>query len=136
MTEVNTHAKFTIRLHLTEFIFKLEALKTKVASALEQCTSIKKMPPTESNNIIELLATALCLMLSESAGMAKDLCKLLPAGLPQKGAQTIACSRLENADKKAKRQFEKFITAFIEDADERKKVLAAFNADVDSIAEG
>ena len=105
-------------------------MRTNVAEALSQCTSIKKIDAVKPNTTIHLLATLLCLMLLELKEMAKDLFRLLPAGLPQRGAQKISCDRLKQAEIKAKKQFKNFVSSLITDSKERKKVIAAFNADV------
>jgi len=108
-------------------------MKTNVTTVLENCTSIKKDASIEPRIIIQLLATSLCLMLSESVGMAKDLFKIIPAGIPQKGAQKIACERLELAETRAKEQFKHFVSSLIINAKECEKVISAFNADINSI---
>ena len=108
-------------------------MKSNVTKALEKCTSFRKNAPTEPRIVVQLLATTLCLMLSELAGMAKDLFKIVPPGIPQQGVKKISCDRLKNVEKKAKKQFKNYVSIFITDFGECKSVIKAFEADIDGL---
>ncbi len=108
-------------------------MKTKVNTFLDKCYSYKRNAEVGPKFTINLLATQLCLTLSELVDVKIEILMKISSGPTRDQVMKITEEQINKTVIKSKELFEKFVSSDILDKKELQELIEAFDSDVKGI---